>query len=881
MNKILNIIVFTLIFAIHSQSQTYEEFVKQRQTEFDRFRKEQADAISGLRKEYADYIRKKDREYADYLKNEWNKFQVFTGKKAPDKPKPKAIPAFTQTVPDVKKSNPVINKIPALPPRIDIPPTTLNLAKLPLIQKPVLEEDESKPKELAGFKYCGEKITIDYDPAIRNVIVNSEGRQKVSDYWQKMSSVNYQGIVNQLMSYKQKFNLNDFGYYQLTEKLAESVFTFDNQSSMRVLLTWFIMVRSGYDIRIAYNANHFALLIPSFQTVYGKSYLTIGNMKFYLFTPFDEKEIFTYEKTYESANYPVDFCIKTAMKFTGTPVKKELEFKFREKSYPINVLYDPGVIEFYKNYPQVDAEIYFDAAVSVNTKQSLDDAFKPVISSMKQEDAVNFLLTFVQKGFAYKTDPEQFGREKFFFAEELFFYPACDCEDRSVLFSYLVRHLLSLKMVGLEAPEHIFTAIHFTTDAFGDYLTYQGDSYIVADPTYINAPFGRTMPSISLKDTRIIVINNSGQEQMSMEAANEIAAKAGIKRAGGFPNIVLDKSGNFFVTGYFSGTFQKGNFSAKGYLDAQSYIVARMDQKGNLLWADNIPCTENAAGVAIHQDEEGNIFVAGSFNGKMLEFQTLKNSDVFIARYTPGGDRIWTRKCGFDSLNASAVLTCSVSILKTGKKIVANLVEYSKNFNEYGLSSKGDCVIFSGYSGNTLVSSVPPLALNTMSELNYPDLLKKEYDQFTTGKTDKAVAGLFAISSLIKTSGMVISGKDIQKTFDKYNPGFKKRCPNMYKLIGKVNLLKNSNNIVTISTEDGKDVLFDKLKLKDKAELRVTMLPDGNAQIEAISGVKVGKMVVWYPLNYIRLFAGTGDLLFDYDSDHSQARYNLRKDILN
>ena len=103
----------------------------------------------------------------------------------------------------------------------------------------------------------------------------------------------------------------------------------------------------------------------------------------------------------------------------------------------------------------------------------------------------------------------------------------------------------------------------------------------------------------------------------------------------------------------------------------------------------------------------------------------------------------------------------------------------------------------------------------------------------------------------------------------------------MYKLIGRVSFIKNSNNIITIMTENGGDVLFDKLKLTNNSQMRVSLLPDGNAQVDAITGIKVGKLVVWYPLNFVKIYSKTGDLLFDYDSDHSQAKMNMRKDILN
>ena len=93
--------------------------------------------------------------------------------------------------------------------------------------------------------------------------------------------------------------------------------------------------------------------------------------------------------------------------------------------------------------------------------------------------------------------------------------------------------------------------------------------------------------------------------------------------------------------------------------------------------------------------------------------------------------------------------------------------------------------------------------------------------------------------------------------------------------------MKNENNIITILTEKGGDVLFNKLKLSNNSQMRISILPDGNAQVDALTGVKVGKMIIWYALNYIRVFSKTGDLLFDYDRDHSQARMNMRKDILN
>ena len=104
------------------------------------------------------------------------------------------------------------------------------------------------------------------------------------------------------------------------------------------------------------------------------------------------------------------------------------------------------------------------------------------------------LLRFVQTAFVYRKDETQFGREKPFFAEETLFYPYSDCEDRSVLFAYLVRDLIGLEVIGLDYPGHISTAVKFSTEIKGDYIESKGKKYIICDPTYINASMGQCIP---------------------------------------------------------------------------------------------------------------------------------------------------------------------------------------------------------------------------------------------------------------------------------------------------------------------------------------------------------------------------------------------------
>ena len=116
------------------------------------------------------------------------------------------------------------------------------------------------------------------------------------------------------------------------------------------------------------------------------------------------------------------------------------------------------------------------------------------------------LLNFVQTAFVYEYDDKVWGDDRAFFAEETLYYPYADCEDRSILFSRLVRDLLGLKVVLVYYPGHLATAVHFTDHVTGDYIQLNGQRFTVCDPTYIGAPVGATMPSMDNGEAKVILL---------------------------------------------------------------------------------------------------------------------------------------------------------------------------------------------------------------------------------------------------------------------------------------------------------------------------------------------------------------------------------------
>jgi len=170
--------------------------------------------------------------------------------------------------------------------------------------------------------------------------------------------------------------------------------------------------------------------------------------------------------------------------------------------------------------------------------------------------------------------------------------------------------------------------------------------------------------------------------------------------------------------------------------------------------------------------------------------------------------------------------------------------------------------------------------LGDVSQYDIVSLLKTQSDELVSKNYDKAIASLFAVMQLMEGNGNVIKGTYVKEALDKYNPRFKVTCPNIYSSITKIDFLKNSQGVITVLTSDKGSFSIDKIKMENNAKIKLVMLENGNGIWKMLSGVKVGKAIVWFPLNHIELYPKSGDLEFDYGNDHSKVKMNLQKDIL-
>ena len=507
----------------------YQQWMQQQQNAFQEYRDE------------------RDREFAAFLKNNWKEVRLQKGVMRDDRPKPVSIPVVKPDANPFAQTSPIVIE-PAAPQPLTVQPPPVPVLSAPAPRpvtapsvKPqsaprapspaesprpaVVAPGSAQPPASAvarnppvatvaktgrrlSVRFYGEQLTFYYDPALRIRVPHRIDKRGVSKMWEMLGRADYEPLLQQLQAVKQQHGLNDWAFAVLVNTVSQGIAPADNA---RTMLDWFILIKAGYEARVAYDDISLYLLLPSKQTLYATPYFTLNGVRFYAVnfeggqTRFGK--VFTYDGEYPGADAALDMRLTGDVIDAGREQVRKLDFSFKGKRYRIDARYSKTRVSFLNTYPQLDLSVYFSAPLASDSASSMHNQLAVYTKDMPQLDAVNFLLRFVQTAWPYQTDDQQFGKENYLFPEETLYYPYADCEDRAVLFAWLVRDLLGLDVIGLDYPGHVATAVLFTVPVQGDAVIFEGKKYIISDPTYINAAVGVTMPDYRNQRPTVIAIN--------------------------------------------------------------------------------------------------------------------------------------------------------------------------------------------------------------------------------------------------------------------------------------------------------------------------------------------------------------------------------------
>ena len=403
-----------------------------------------------------------------------------------------ACPNAKPTCPNAKPACP--NAKPTCPNAQPAAPTTkpVVVPVTPPAVKPSAPTGElftaSSDKQMVNF--CGQKVYV--DKSLKGVCSIGNMRENaIADAYEAMCKADYKALVDDCRKVKKELNLNDWGIFLFVREASKTLCTDENAA---VVMQQFLLNELGYKSKMARRAdrNQMLLFVAADCQVYGHPYFTKDGLNYYNLTSNESCQFYMCQEDSPKAKSKLNMQVNHAPALNAGMVNSV--HKNRSGSVAVSVDVPKSLMEFYGSMPQCDYSVYVNAEVNPSVASKVLSTLAPLVNGKGEAEAANLLINFVQTGFQYATDQEQFGYEKPFFVEELFYYPYCDCEDRSVLYSYLVRNLLKLDVVLLDYPNHIATAVCFNENVSGDFVTVGGKKYVVCDPTYIGASIGKAMP---------------------------------------------------------------------------------------------------------------------------------------------------------------------------------------------------------------------------------------------------------------------------------------------------------------------------------------------------------------------------------------------------
>ena len=464
-----------LVLALPLKAQDFEDYKRQRQAEMQRYK-------DSVRQNYDEFRRKANEEYAQFMRERWESFQSVKGDPTPVIPEPPRPIEFDKDTPIPELPNPIpYTPIPAPKPKPIEPVKRPDVPPIP--QVPNVNQ--------FSFTCYGTDCEVRLDNSLKFKLKDIS-ENTVADAWLLLSSEKSDALLSDCLDLRDEMALGDWAYYCLLRDLSDRFL--GKGSNESTLMHTYLLAQSGYKVRIGHKKGRLVMLLPFDGDIYERSYLKYNKNNYYIMADNEDGMTYMFSKAFSNKERVMSLRMACPPKFAFRPNPEKTFKSSRFPELSVTLSTNKNLTDFYNGYPSCMWTNYCWIGLSDEVKAKLYPALRKGIAGKSQIEAANRIINFVQTAFEYKTDPEQFGYERPLFADETFFYPYSDCEDRSILFSILVKDLLGLDVVLLQYPMHLATAVSYTEELTGYRFEYEGKTYYVSDPTYIGANVGLCMP---------------------------------------------------------------------------------------------------------------------------------------------------------------------------------------------------------------------------------------------------------------------------------------------------------------------------------------------------------------------------------------------------
>ncbi len=533
------------------------------QAQDDDFHKSMDEFRRGAYKEYDDFRKQALMEYSDFVRQAWKPFNA-----EPAVPMPKEEEVAPMLAPDadqetaswfgrqmdklfrknkkssrkeakadakteVKKTEPKKKAEPKKKP--DSQKNQQLAVKQVIPAAPVIKQ----PEPLAEVK----EETFRANPYVKFDVFGTECKVRIGDNCRfKLPDVSSDAIADVIrdefpktqfdnmlydcLQERKRHDFSDWAYYQMLLALTNKYY--GENSNEGVLVLAFLYSQSGYKMRLAQDGTRLYMLCATRHFIYNRMFFSMEDDWYFLFDGKQSDKLRICPASFPKES-SLSLQISAAQRFAMNPSGERVIRSIRNPNFSVTLHSNKNYIDFCETYPSsiVDNNFMTRWAMYANTPLEADvcdqlyPQLKNNIKGMSEKQAVQELLWWLHGNldlegeiknsdtFLYRYDEDCWGADRAFFGEETLYYPYCDCEDRSILLSHLVRDLVGLDVVLVYYPGHLAMAVCFNENVDGDYILVNGRKFIVCDPTYLGCRVGQTMPGMNNSEATVILLQKS------------------------------------------------------------------------------------------------------------------------------------------------------------------------------------------------------------------------------------------------------------------------------------------------------------------------------------------------------------------------------------
>lgn len=341
-------------------------------------------------------------------------------------------------------------------------------------------------KSSIALAFYSQEVNIDFSTDMLTAHCAKVEEKEIIAYYRQLERTDYRTLLRNLQQQQQQLNLNDWLFFQLMRNSIQEIF-YQKSNLEQELTCWFLLSQAGYDTRLTYLEDRVYVYVYSQDEIYevpmieekGRTYINLTSLQ----TGKKPATLYLLDFAPRSSGSAFSFSLKKFPKLVSKVSTRQINFVYKGAVQKLEIQYDQTLVDMMKQYPLVSEQEYLQFPMSPLLEASLLPALQQLISDKTPQEALELLLGFTRSSFAYKEDREFFGKSKPMIADELFFYPYSDCEDRAALFFALSKKLLDLPMIILAYPNHITVAVALDAPVRGVSVGYQGKQYYICDPT--------------------------------------------------------------------------------------------------------------------------------------------------------------------------------------------------------------------------------------------------------------------------------------------------------------------------------------------------------------------------------------------------------------